>query len=160
MSSPAANGLAHGDALIHHQVTGVSQPHIGAVGESGEPEQDVKLVGLGVHQHPPGELCVETRDGHRPGGAQDGVVFKAQHLGGGKDAHGVLVVQRNPLGVHPREILEHADHGGVIVAQNVQLEQVGLHGVVLKMGGDDVAVGIIGGGAAPGRSRRSPGSEG
>ena len=102
-------------------------------------------MGLGVHQHAAGELGVELRDGHGAGWAQDGVVHEAQHLRGGEDAHGVPVVQRDLLRIHPGEILEHADHGGIIVAQHVQLEQVGLHGVIFEVSGNDVAVGIVGG---------------
>ena len=46
------------------------------------------------------------------------------------------------MGVHAGEILHHAHHGGVIVSQHIQLQDVGLHGVIFKMGGD--GIGIIG----------------
>ena len=80
-----------------------------------------------------------------PVGPRMGSSTIAQHLRGGEDAHGVPVIQRDLLGIHPGEILQHADHGGIIVAQHVQLEQVGLHGVIFEVSGNDVAVGIVGG---------------
>ena len=46
------------------------------------------------------------------------------------------------MGVHAGEILHHTHHGGVIVSQHIQLQDVGLHGVIFKMGGD--GIGIIG----------------
>ena len=49
----------------------------------------------------------------------------------------------NFLRVHPGQILEHFDHGGVVVPQHIQLQEVVLHGVVFKVGGDDVRMGIV-----------------
>ena len=141
----AADGLADGDPLLQDQVPGVAQPHVGAVGEAGQPDQNIELVGLGLLQHPPNEGGSEFRDGGAAGGAQNFVVLIAQRLGGLEDGHGVRVVQRDLPGVYSRQHLQHSDHGGIIVAQHVQLQQVGLHGVVFKMGGDDVAVRVVGG---------------
>ena len=44
------------------------------------------------------------------------------------------------MGIHPGEVLHHTDHSGVIVSQHIQLQEVGLHGVVFKMGGDGIGV--------------------
>jgi len=46
------------------------------------------------------------------------------------------------VGVYPGKVLHHAHHSGVIMSQHVQLQDVGLHGVVFEMGGD--GVGIVG----------------
>ena len=118
---PAAHRLQNRCRLADDQLPGVAQPHVGAVGEAGEAHQGVEVLGLGVYKHLPGEAGVELRDGHRPGGAQDFVVLIAQDLAGNKDRHGVRVVQGDFLRVHPGEILHHADHGGVIVSQHIQL---------------------------------------
>ena len=136
----AADGLADRDALLQNQVPGVSQPH------AGQPHQNIKLAGLGLLQHAPDEGGTELRNGGAPGGPQNLVVFIAQHLGGLENGHGVLVVQGDVrAGVHPGQVLQHADHGGIIVSQHVQLQEVRLHGVIFKVGGDDVAVGVVGG---------------
>ena len=46
--------------------------------------------------------------------------------------------------VHARHVLEHLEHGRVIVAQLVELEEVGLHAVILEVGRDDAAVRVVG----------------
>ena len=89
---PAAHRLQNRGGAADNQVPGVAQPHVRAVGEAGEPHQGVEVLGLGIHQHLPGELGVELRDGHGPGGAQDLIVLKAQGLAAGKEAQGVRVV--------------------------------------------------------------------
>ena len=114
------------------------------MGKAGQPHQNIELLGLGLLQHAPDEGGAELRDGSAAGGAQDLVVLISKGLRGAEQGHGLWVVQRDVRpGVHPSEHLQHPDHGGVIVAQHVQLQQVGLHGVVLEVGGDDVAVGVV-----------------
>ena len=117
----AAHRLQNGGGAADNQVPGIAQPHVRAVGEAGEPHQGVEVLGLGIHQHLPGEAGVELRDGHGAGGTQDLVVLVPQHLAGGEDGHGVRVIQRDVVGVHAGEVLHHADHGGIIVSQHVQL---------------------------------------
>ena len=138
----AAHRFQNGSRAANDQITGITQPHIGAVGEAGQANQRIEILGLGIHQHTAGKTGVELRDRHRAGGTQQLVIFKAQHLGGCKDAHGIGVVQRNGLGVDTGQILQHFDHGGVIVSQHIQLQQVVLHTVILKMGGH--RIGILG----------------
>ena len=142
---PASDGLSHRGGAGEDQVPGVAQPHVGAVGETGEPHQDIELSRLGLLQHPPDEGGAELRDGGGAGGPQDLVVLIAQYLGGGEDGPGVRVIQGDGLGVHSGEVLHHADHGGIVVAQHIQLQEVGLHGVVFEVGGDDIGVRVIGG---------------
>ena len=112
------------------------------MGEAGEPYQRVEILGLGVNEHLAGEPGVELRDGHGAGWPQNRVILIAQHLAGNKNGHGLRIVQRDLMGVHTGEILHHTHHGGVIVSQHIQLQDVGLHGVIFKMGGD--GIGIIG----------------
>ena len=136
----AAHRLQNGGGTADDQFPCVAQPHIRAVGKAGQAHQRIEILGQGVHQHPTGEAGVELRDGHGAGGAQQLVVFKAQHLGGNKNAHGVRIVQRDLAGVDAGKILQHPDHGGVIVTQHIQLQEVILHAVVFKMGGDGIGV--------------------
>ena len=112
------------------------------MGKAGEPHQRVEVLGLGVNEHLAGEPGVELRNGHGAGRPQDGVIFIAQHLAGNEDGHGVRVIQGDLVGVYPGKVLHHAHHSGVIVSQHIQLQDVGLHGVIFKMGGD--GIGIIG----------------
>ena len=140
----AADGLVNTRDAVYDQIMDVAGPHVRAVGEAGEADQGVKLLRLGVHQHLAGEGGAEFRHADGARVADDGVVVRqAQGRRGGEDGHGVRVGQGDFLGVHPGHILHHADHGGVIVAQLVQLEEVCLHAVVLKMRGDDVGVGVV-----------------
>ena len=114
------------------------------MGEAGETDEGVEPLRLGVTEHLSGELGVKLRHSHGPSGAQNGVVLVAQGGGVGKDGHGVLVVQGDLLGVDAGQVLHHADHGGVVVAQHVQLEKVVLHLVIVEVGGDDVGVRVVG----------------
>ena len=141
---PAADGLANGSSAGQDQVPGVAQPHIGAVRETGQPHQNVEFGGLGLLQHAPDEGGAELRNGGGSGRAENRVVLVPQCLRGNEDTPGIRIVQRDGLGVHAAEVLHHADHGGIIVAQHVQLEQIGLHGVIFEMGGDNVGIRVIG----------------
>ena len=47
------------------QVLGVAQPHISAVRETGQAQEGVKVLGLGVDEHPTGKAGAELRDGRR-----------------------------------------------------------------------------------------------
>ena len=138
----AAHRFQNAGGAAEDQFPCVAHPHVRTVGEAGEPYQRVEILGLGVNEHLAGEPGVELRDGHGAGGAQNGVIFIAQHLAGNEDGHGIRVVQGDLMGVYPGEVLHHAHHGGVIVSQHIQLQDVGLHGVVFEMGGD--GVGIVG----------------
>src|SRR5699024_1942482 len=109
----AADGLGDRGRTGGDEILGVAQPHVGAVGEAGKTHQDVKLIRLGVQEHAPDEAGAKFGNGAGTGGAEDGVILKAQDLAGAEDGHGVLVVQGNLLGVDASQVLHHADHGGV-----------------------------------------------
>ena len=105
--------------------------------------QEVELLRHGVQQNASGEAGVELRHADGSRWAEQLVILVAQHLGAGKDGHGIPVVQGDELGVHAGHILHHADHGGVIVTQHIQLQQVLLHGMVFEMSGDLVGFGVV-----------------
>ena len=138
----AAHRFQNAGGAAEDQLPGMAHPHVRTVGKAGEPHQRVEVLGLGVNEHLAGKPGVELRNGHGAGRPQNGVVLIAQHLAGNEDGHGVRVIQGDLVGVHPGEVLHHAHHSGVIVSQHVQLQDVGLHGVVFEMGGD--GVGIVG----------------
>ena len=138
----AAHRFQNAGGAAEDQLPGVAHPHVRTVGEAGEPHQCVEILRLGVNEHLAGEPGVELRDGHSAGWPQNRVILIAQHLAGNENGHGLRIVQRDLMGVHTGEILHHTHHGGVIVSQHIQLQDVGLHGVIFKMGGD--GIGIVG----------------
>ncbi len=89
------------------------------------------------------EAGAEFRDGDGADRPQNGVVFIAQHLAGREDRHGILIVERDFLRVDAGHVLQHADHGRVIVAQHVELQEVFLHGVIFKMRRDPFGVLVV-----------------
>ena len=139
----AAHRLQNAGRAAHDQVPGIAQPHVGTVGEARQPYQGIEILGHGIHQHTAGEPGVELRDSHGAGGSKYLVIFKAQHLGRGENTHGIRVIQGDGPRVHAGQVLQHFDHGGVIVSQHIQLQEVVLHAVILEMSGHGVAVGIV-----------------
>ena len=136
----AAHRFQNAGGAAEDQFPGVAHPHVRTVGEAGEPYQRIEILGLGVNEHLAGEPGVELRDGHSAGWPQNRVILIAQHLAGNENGHGLRIVQRDLMGVHAGEILHHTHHGGVIVSQHIQLQDVGLHGVIFKMGGDGIGI--------------------
>ena len=47
------------------------------------------------------------------------------------------------MGIYAGEILHHANHGGIIVSQHIQLQQIIFHGVIFKMGGNCIRCTVI-----------------
>ena len=113
--------------------------------EPGQTHEDVKALRLRVDEHLAREARAELRDTDRASLANNRVVVRqAERRRAAEDAHGVRIVERDLARVNAGHVLKHADHGRVIVAELVELEEVRLHAVVFKMGGDDVAVRIVG----------------
>ena len=93
--------------------------------EAGKAHQSVKLRRLGVHQHLAREASSELRYADAAGLSDYLVVIgKPQHRGRCEYFHGIGVGEGYLLGVHACCVLQHADHGGVIVPQLVQLQEV------------------------------------
>ena len=114
------------------------------MGEAGKPDKSIKLLRLGVHQHLAGKGSAELRHTDGARFADDRVLIReAESFGRGEDRHGFRVREGDLLGIHPCHVLHHTDHCGVIVAELVKLEEVCLHAVIFKMGGDDIGIRII-----------------
>ena len=117
--------------------------------EAGQPYQRVKLLGLRIHKHLPRERRTELGYADGAGLADYRVVVRQpQHGGTCEYRHGVGVGEQYLLRVDPLahllgQILHHAYHGRVIMPQLVELEEVRLHAVIFKMGGDNVAVRVV-----------------
>ena len=148
------------DALIDDQIPGVAQPHVGSVGEAGQAHQNVKLVGW----CPPAcrdKLGVELRMATAPVGPRMGSLAKPST----SEEVKMLMVS----GSSRRDLFADPPRSGsssmrIMVGSSCpsmsSLRMLRLHGVIFEVSGDDVAVGIVGGCAAPDRSRESPGSGG
>ena len=105
------------------------------MGKARDTDQIGKGGGLCIQKHLHGELCTEF--GHaevsqRP--AINVVRRDAERRGILEQRHYLLVVQRNLRGVQPGQVLQHADHGGIIVSQYIQLQQVVVDGMVIEVG--------------------------
>ena len=141
----AADRLVDRRRAGHDQILGVAEPHVRAVREAGQPHKDIKALRLRVDEHLACEAGAEFRDADRAGLADDRIVVRqAERRCAAEDAHRLRVVERDLARVDAGHVLKHTDHGRVIVAELVELEQVCLHAVVFKVGGDDVAVRIVG----------------
>ena len=145
----AADGLVDVCDAVYDEVMDVARPHVGAVREAGKPDERIELLGLGVDKHLAGERRAEFRDADGAGLADDRIVVRqAEDGGGGEDRHRVRVGEGYLLCVDALaellgHVLHHADHGRVIVAELIELEEVCLHAVIFKMRGDYIAVRVI-----------------
>ena len=139
----AADGVVDGGGLGQDQIARVAQPHVRAVGEAGQADERVEFCRLRLLQHSAREARAEFRDGDGADRPQNGVVFIAQHLAGREDRHGILIVERDFLRVDAGHVLQHTDHGRVIVAQHIELQEVFLHGVIFKMRRDPFGVLVV-----------------
>ena len=141
----AADRLVDRRRAGHDEVFRVAEPHVRAVREAGQAHEDIKTLRLRVDEHLTREAGAEFRDADRAGLADDRVVIRqAERRRAAEDAHRLRVVERDLARVDAGHILEHTDHGRVIMTELVELEQVCLHAVIFKVGGDDVAVRVVG----------------
>ena len=93
------------------------------MGQSGDPHQVRKIFGLCIQEHLHGKVRSEFRD---PQGSQltaaDILGRDAQGRGILEQAHDLPAVQRDILyRIQADQVLEHTDHGGIIMAQDIQL---------------------------------------
>ena len=121
----------------------VAQPHVRTVAQTGNAYQLLHGRGLGIVQHTAHEGRAEFRNAEGACAAIDLLGGHAQRLRGMEQASHRRVVQRNVAEVHARQAAELMDHRGVKVAQTVQLHQNIVHGVEVKVGRDELCVGIV-----------------
>ena len=60
-----------------------------------------------------------------------------------KMRHGLGVVERNLARVEPGDVLQHAQRGRVVVAEDVELDEPVVHGVEVEVRGDGVLVLLV-----------------
>ena len=121
------------------QHLGVAQPHICPVGQPGDPDQIGKTGGLGIQEHLDHELRPKLRDAQSSQRTPADILRRdPQGLRTGKQGHHIRLIQRDLLGIRPGQIFQHTDHGRIVVPQDIQLQQVAVDGMIVKMGGGDV----------------------
>ena len=109
-----------------------------------DPDQIGEMSWMSINKHLHSELRTKLRDSKTSQfTAADILRTDPKCLGSRKQGHDILLIQRNRSRTDAGKILQHPDHGGVIVTQHIQLQEVILHAVVFKMGGDDITVFVI-----------------
>ncbi len=141
----AADGGLNRGLAAQNQILGVAHPHVGAVGQTGDPHQIGKILRFGVDQHLHGEIRAELRHPQRPQpAAADVLRTDPQGRRILKQRHDLRAVQRNIRRVQSRQILQHTDHGRIIVSENIQFQQVMIDGMIVKMRGHGRRSHIVG----------------
>ena len=126
------------------QHLGVSQPHVGSMGQSGDTNQIGEIFRFRIDQHLHGEIRTELRHAQTAQFTSADILrFDPQSFCSRKKRHHVLLIQRDLFGVQSGKVFQHTDHGGIIVSQNIQFQKVSVNGMVVEMCGDDIAVLII-----------------
>ena len=77
---------------------------------------------LRVQKHLDNEIGTELRHAKTSKrAAADVLRLDAERLGALEQRHDLRVIERNRLRIKVRDILEHTDHGRIIVSENVEL---------------------------------------
>ena len=116
------------------------------MGQTGDTHQVGEILGLSVKKHLHGKVRTELRHAQGPQGTAADIVRHDSQSGRVlEQAHDLPAVQGNVLyRVNTDQILKHTYHGGIIVSQYIQLQQVVVNGMVVKMGGDRGGGHIVG----------------
>ena len=115
------------------------------MGEAGHSYQVRELVRFDVVQHASCEGGTELRNG--VGAVLEAVVLRIHDFEGFdavEDGQHRTVCQVNLQRVDAGHVLQLADHGRHVVAQDIQLQQVLVDFVIVEVGGDDVRVHVVG----------------
>ena len=148
------------DEIVHHVVTGgnrllqfhrtildkvlgIVQPHVGAVGETGNSYQFREILRPRVFEHAADEGGAVFREAQRTDGdafISDGrrqfLRRQSQCFRRAEERQGLLVIEGNFQRVDAGDVLEHTNNFRIVVAQNIQLQHTAGDGVVVEVGGD------------------------
>ena len=142
------NGLGNGLTLFN-QILRVIQPYIGAMGITGNTHYLAKFFRLNIINHLAHEGSATFRNAIGTYCATNLIWINPQGGRVLKDAHGLLIPNRNQLGIKVRVNLflhiffQHLQHHGIIVTQNIQLNQTVVNAVIIIMGSDGGLIGLI-----------------
>ena len=138
-----AQTLGQRNNSLVNQVLGIPQPYVGTVRKTGNTDQFLHGSRLGILQHLTDKGSAELRHTVRAGVTADILRLHAQRFRGRKQAHDALVSQRDIFKVNARQFLQHMQHGGVVMTQNIQLDQNIVHGTEVIMRCDGGAFHIV-----------------
>ncbi len=141
---PGGNGIVHGSRAADNQVLGVVEPYVRPMGKTRNPHQIGKLVRLRVIQHFSGKAGAKFRNPVAAVGKTVIRILDVQPVNAVENAVDPFIPQRHLQGIHARHVLQMANHGRHIVSQDVQLQQVLVDGVIVKVGRDDIGLHIVG----------------
>ena len=128
------------------------------MGQTGDPDQVRERLWLRVLNHLNNEICTELRDSETPEPAPVDILrLDSQHFRPVEQLDHLFVIQRNLRcdkrivrivlivhGIGSDIVLQSTDHGRIVVSQDIQLQQVVVDGVIVKVGRDNAALHIIG----------------
>ena len=132
------------DALCN-QIRSVAKPHVRSVGKARNLDQLRQRCRFGILQHSHDKLRSEFRNTERAD--LDAAVLLRRNSEGfqtNEQLHDALIVQRKLNRIHARDVLQHSDHRRIIVSQNVELQQVVVNGMIVKMRCDNRRCHIVG----------------
>ena len=90
--------------------------------QTGDTDQIGERLRLRVQKHLNNEIGTELRHAKTSKRAATDVLrLDAERLGALEQRHDLRVIERNRLRIKVRDILEHTDHGRIIVSENVEL---------------------------------------
>ena len=142
--------VTSGNDLTHRRRPGtdvvlrVVQPYVCTVRKSGNAHQIGEFIRFRIVQHLPGKRGSELRD--RVGAVLEFIVrvLDIQRFDAVEDTQHLAVCQVDLQRVGTRHILQLTDHGRHIVAEDIQLEQVFIDLMIIKVRGHDIGRGIVG----------------
>ena len=104
-----------------NQSLGISKPNVCTVGKSCNTHKIREMGRFRIDQHLHGKFCTKFRDAKGAKGNPT-YLFRSNSKGfcAGKKRHNLLIVQWDLLCINPRQILQHADHGWIIMTENIK----------------------------------------
>ena len=115
------------------------------MGQTGNPHQIRKIFRFGIDQHLHREVCTKLRNAKRPElTAAEILRSDTERLRVLEETHDLLRIQWNILNrVESRQILQHTNHGRIIVSENIEFQQVVVDRVVIEMRRDGTCRHIV-----------------
>ncbi len=139
------DGRRQGTVTPGNIILGIIQPYIGSMGQTGNANQIRKVFRLGIPEHLHNKICTKFRNPKTSQVTSHQIIRRySQCAGIRKQRQYHRIIQADGNGVYSGNILQHTDHGRIVVSQYIKFQQVVVNGVVVKMGSDNRCFHIIG----------------
>ena len=106
------------------QILGVVQPDVGAMGQTGNPQQFGERARTGQFQNAADKLRAEFRQADRPGRFAIHPRIGFQRVDGIEDRHRFRIVHRNRRRIDPGDILQQTHRRRIDVAEDIEFQDV------------------------------------